>query len=221
MYVLTFDTTAAQCSILLQKDGVVLDKFNQRMDFGQSEALIPEIKAMLSRQKLTFAELNMVVVCVGPGSFTGVRASIAAARAFAFACPHLIVSGVSAFAAYINTLEANDRAELNVVIIETKRNDFYYQIFDKNLNKITTASAGDYEDIVAQLRGPKVTMIGDGVERFLSKPSGLSLHCLKMSEALDIEKVADCGYQLWQAKRVDFPKPVYLRSPDVTPPKCA
>lgn len=221
MYVLAFDTTAAQCSIILQKDGTVLDKFNQRMDFGQSEALIPEIKAMLIRQQLDFSELNLVVVCAGPGSFTGVRASISAARAFALACPDLIVSGVSAFDSYINSLEGEEVAELNGVLIETKRNDFYYQIFDNNLQKVTAPSAGEYEDIIAQLRHKKVTLIGDGVERFLSKPSGLSLHCVKMTEALDIKKVADCGYQQWQDKRVDFPKPIYLRLPDVSPPKCS
>lgn len=221
MYILTFDTTAAQCSILLQKDDEVLSKFSKRMDFGQAEALIPQIQIMLNQQGLSFADIAMVTVCVGPGSFTGVRASIAAARAFSIACPDLLVSGVSAFDAYALSLAEDEKAAINAVIIETKRNDFYFQLFDCNLNKLSAPGAGEYEDIINQLRNKKVTLIGDGVERFLSKPSGLSLHFVKMSEALEIEQVAACGLKQLKDKRIDFPKPIYLRSPDVSPPKCA
>ena len=219
MYILAFDTTAAQCSIILQKDNQVLSLYNEYMDFGQSEVLLPQIKRMLKEQSLQFSDINLLLVCVGPGSFTGVRASVAAARIFPFACPKISVGGISAFDAYIKGLSKEELSEINAVIIETKREDFYVQLYDKNLHKIEAASAMNYDDLVKVLRYKKVSLIGDGVERFLNHPSGLSLHCIKMPDALPIEFLVECGLQQYQDKKLDFPKPLYLRAPDVTLPK--
>lgn len=215
MYTLAFDTTANGVSILLSKDGRTVDSFQEEMDFGQAEVLIPEILNTLESENLQFKDLDLAVVCTGPGSFTGVRSSISAARAFGLACPNTKVIGVSAFEAYVHGLQPDEVATINAVIIETKREDFYYQLFDDKKKKITEPSAGTYEEIINQLRGPKITLVGDGVERFLNKPSGLSLHVIKMLNCPPIEDLAACGIHKYQNKIFDFPKPLYLRAPDV------
>lgn len=215
MYTLAFDTTANGVSILLSKDGRTVDSFQEEMDFGQAEVLIPEIRNTLESENLQFKDLDLAVVCTGPGSFTGVRSSISAARAFGLACPNTKIIGVSAFEAYVHGLQPDEVATINAVIIETKREDFYYQLFDDKKKKITEPSAGTYEEIINQLRGPKITLVGDGVERFLNKPSGLSLHVIKMLNCPPIEDLAACGIHKYQNKIFDFPKPLYLRAPDV------
>ena len=219
MYNLAFDTTGAQCAVILRKDEKTLDLYSKFMDFGQADELLPQIKRMLEGQNLTFADLSLVAVCTGPGSFTGVRASISAARAFSIACSHLAVDGVSAFDAYVEAFHPEELAEANIVIIETKREDFYFQIYDHNRNKITSPQAAVYEDIMPLLRHKKVSITGDGVERFLSRPTGLSLHCIKMPEALDITNLAQVACRHFNNKQLDFPKPLYLRAPDVSMPK--
>ena len=216
MYTLAFDTTAAACSVILLQDRKTLSVWSQAMEFGQAEALIPEIKNILEKHNLDFSELGLLAVCTGPGSFTGVRAGISAARAFGLACPDLAVAGVSAFDAYLPELFGDEIAEKNLVVIETKREDFYYQIFDAGFKRLTVPAAGTREDILAQLKGGrKVSIIGDGAERFLSRPSGLSLHCVKMSGGIDVYNVAVCALHQFENKKIDFPKPVYLRAPDV------
>lgn len=215
MYSLTFDTTGSACSILLMKDQQVISKFCQTADFGQAETLMTELQKMLKQNNLLFNDLNLVTVCVGPGSFTGVRSSVAAARAFALACPQTTVSGVSAFEAYVQTLKEDELAEVNVVLIETKRDDFYVQCFDQNRQKISAPQAAHYEDIIRMLQGKKVSFTGDGVERFLSRPSGLSLHAIHFENCLPVEALAFCAIKKFQNKITDFPKPLYLKAPDV------
>lgn len=217
MYNLAFDTTAAACSIALLQDDKVIDFYSQAMDFGQAEILIPQIKILMENNHLSFDDLDEITVCVGPGSFTGVRSSISAARAFGLAKPHIQICGVNAFDAYLVSLafSPDEIGFYNVVLIETKREDFYYQIFDENLKPLTEPAADTRENIIAQLHNKKVTMIGDGVERFLMSPTGLSLHCIKDESFLPIENVGLCGYKQYMKKRVDFPKPLYLRAPDV------
>lgn len=217
MYTLAFDTTAARCSIALFSDEHCVDTFVKEMEFGQAETLIPEIQNILQKHNLNFSNLDLIVVCVGPGSFTGVRSSIASARSFGLACPHLEVLGVNAFDTYAHSLQwhPDEIGDLNAVIIETKRNDFYYQIFDNNLQAITEASAANREDIINLLRNKKVTFVGDGVERFLNSPTGLSLHAIINSQGIDIKDLATCGISRYRRKQHNYPKPLYLRAPDV------
>lgn len=215
MYTLAFDTTADGCFIALLNDNMVLEKFQQEMDFGQAEVLMPEIENILNRRHLKFSDIGLLAVCIGPGSFTGVRSSIAAARSFSLALPNMQITGVSAFEAYVHSLEINELSALNAVIIETKRDDFYFQLFNGKLEKLCDAAALPYEQIIDMLKGKTVTLIGNGVERFLDKPSGLTLHAIRMDKSADIADLAACALQKFQTKKLNYPKPLYLRAPDV------
>lgn len=212
---LAFDTTAQSCSVILTRDGTTLDKSTRKMDFGQSEALMPAIKDILDKNNLKMRELDLITVCTGPGSFTGVRSALSAARTFELALPQIGLTGVSAFEAYIEDLEPDELAEINAVIIETKRSDFYFQPFDRHKKPLESPQALNYEEIIDKLRNRKITFTGDGVERFLSKPSGLSLHVINMPDIPPIGALARCGAERWGKKNLDYPKPLYLRAPDV------
>jgi tRNA threonylcarbamoyladenosine biosynthesis protein TsaB len=215
MYTLAIDTTAAACLIALFKDEKCVEKYAQEMDFGQAEVLIPEIGHLLQKNRLTMSDLSLLVVCVGPGSFTGVRSSIACARAFAIALPALNITGVSAFDAYVTSLDMSELSEYNAVIIETKRDDFYFQLFNGKLEKLCEPQALNYEEIINILKGHTITLIGDGVERFLDKPSGLVLHSVKLESSIKIADLAMCALKKYEQKKLNYPKPLYLRAPDV------
>lgn len=215
MLTLAFDTTADCCAIALLHDNKIVEKFSEEMDFGQAETLMPQIQKMLQSQNLTFNDLNLLAVCIGPGSFTGVRSSIAAARAFGLACPNLKVTGVTAFEAYAHSLDMSELSDYNAVIIETKRADFYFQLFNGRLEKPCDAEALPYEEIISRLKGKTVTLIGNGVERFLDRPSGLVLHTIRMDKTASITDLAACAIQKMNNKKLNYPKPLYLRAPDV------
>lgn len=215
MYTLAFDTTGSFCSIILLKDGAIAARKNIETDFGQAEILMGSISSILKNEKINFKDITLTAVCTGPGSFTGVRSSIAAARAFALACPQSTVCGISAFEAYMHALPEKELAEVNAVLIETKREDYYVQYFDKQRNKILPPATERYEDIIHFLQGKKVTFTGDGIQRFLSRPSGLSLHAVNIASFVPIEALAECAIQKFEHKTTDFPKPVYLKAPDI------
>ncbi len=215
MYNLAFDTTGQSCSVILTKDGETLEKSVKKMDFGQAEVLLPTIQNILENHGITMKELDLITVCTGPGSFTGVRSSLSAARTFGLALPEIGLTGVSSFEAYVEDIEPDELAEINAIIIETKREDFYVQLFDVHKKPLIQPQALNYADIIDKLRNHKVTLVGDGVERFLSQPSGLSLHAIKMEEMLSISALARCGANRYIKKCLDYPKPLYLRAPDV------
>lgn len=215
MFTLAFDTTANYCNIVLLDATKVIAKYSEEMEFGQAEVLLPQIQKILQKQNLQFRDIGLLGVCVGPGSFTGVRSSIAAARALFLAQSQMEVTGVTAFEAYMHSLDMSELSSTNAVIIETKRDDFYVQLFNGRYEKQTEAAAMPYDEIIKMLKGKTVTLIGNGVERFLDKPSGLVLHTIRMDRSVAATDVAMCALQKFNARKLNYPKPLYLRAPDV------
>ena len=85
MRLLALDTATSACSAALWQDGTVLARHLQPMARGQSEALLPMVAAVMAEAGLAFADLDLLAVTVGPGTFTGIRIGLAAARGLALA----------------------------------------------------------------------------------------------------------------------------------------
>ncbi len=216
MYHIVFDTTGPRCAVGLFLESKRVDSFEKEMEFGQAEELIVQIQNLLNKQNLIFDDIQMVSVCVGPGSFTGVRASVSAARAFAVARgDSLVVQGISAFEIYMAMLEDDHLAEHNIVVIETKREDFYYQSFDKQRKKLCEPQALTREDILSHAKNKQVSIVGDAIERFCNVPCGLRLHYIGQQRGVCLEKFGQMAYKRYLNKSTNFPHPLYLKAPDI------
>ena len=98
MRVLAIDTALAACSaaVLDTVYGGVIASESLPMVRGQAEALIPLIARVMQRAELGFADIDRVAVTTGPGSFTGLRVGISAARGIALAADKPAVRRVNA-----------------------------------------------------------------------------------------------------------------------------
>lgn len=211
MYTLVFDTTAGGVGIGLFNGERLVSKICKVMEFGQAEELAAGVSLVLKDNSLAFSDVGLLGVCTGPGSFTGVRAGLAFARGLCFGNPELKATGVSSFEVYARMLKEENRAAYNAVVIETKREDFYFQLFDKNLNKLTAPQALLREEIARLLKGKQASFAGDGVERLLSVSMGLQIKDVEIFEMIDVEKMFEAVEQKFLTKSLDFPKPLYIR----------
>ncbi len=211
MYTLVFDTTGFGVGIGLYRDDTVVGKIEKTMEFGQAEELACGVQALLEDAGIAFGDVELLGVCTGPGSFTGVRAGLACARGLGLGAPELKMTGVSAFEAYARMLKEQDRAVYNAVVIETKREDFYFQLFDQNLRKLSEPAALTREEIVKKLKNHQTSFIGDGVERLLSVSSGLQIKQVELAEMIEVSALFAATKQKYFEKSLDFPKPLYIR----------
>lgn len=94
---LAFDTSAAYCAAALLFRGTITTRVDE-MKKGQAEHLMPMLNEMLSDAGLTWQDLDGVGVGLGPGNFTGIRISVAAARGVALGLgkPAIGVNGFEA-----------------------------------------------------------------------------------------------------------------------------
>ncbi len=96
--ILAFDTSAAHCAAALLRGDRVIAAFCEQMARGQAERLFPLLDDMVQGAGLTWPDLHGIGVGIGPGNFTGIRISVAAARGLALALD-IPAIGISTLAA--------------------------------------------------------------------------------------------------------------------------
>ena len=98
--VLAFDTSAAHCAAAVVSGSRILAERVEQMDKGQAERLMPLLAEVLAEAQVAYAGLSAIGVGTGPGNFTGVRISVAAARGLALGLgiPAIGVTGFEALA---------------------------------------------------------------------------------------------------------------------------
>ena len=94
MLILALDTALAACSVALWGEGRILAHKSEDMARGHSERLIPMVLEVMHEAGVGFAAVTQIAATVGPGSFTGVRIALAAARGLALA-RHVPLIGVT------------------------------------------------------------------------------------------------------------------------------
>jgi len=131
MLILALDTASPLCAAALAENGRMLARADDALGKGHSEHLIRQLPALLAQAGRRFSDLDRIGVNIGPGSFTGVRVGVAAARALALALNRPAV-GISAFAALKAQAEAalKAAAPLNMgVALNGARGQIYWQYF--------------------------------------------------------------------------------------------
>src|SRR5690348_51461 len=130
MRVLAIDTALEACSVaVLDTEHAELRLHESlQMQRGHAEALMPMIARVLDRARLDFAAIDRIAVTVGPGSFTGLRVGIAAARGIALAAAKPAI-GLSTLAAFAAPFIAADDTLPVVVAIDAKHDHVYFQVF--------------------------------------------------------------------------------------------
>jgi tRNA threonylcarbamoyl adenosine modification protein YeaZ len=221
MLVLAIDTALEACSAAVLDTGgdVIVARESLPMSRGQAEALMPLVARVMDASGKTFAALDRIAVTVGPGSFTGLRVGIAAARGIALAAgkPAVGVSTLAAFAA--PHLAADDSAAV-VAAIDARHDHVYLQVFGPGGRVLVEPRIAPLSEAVAAAAGAKC-ITGTAVELLASAwPENLSR--LKMTDARaapDIDWVARLGAAASETQ--DAPKPLYLRAPDAQPQDAA
>ena len=132
MNILAFDTCFDGCSVCVAErrgDAVVpLSFLMERFETGHAERLIPMIGEAMQQAGLSFDHLGRIAVTVGPGTFTGTRIGVAAARALALATGAQTV-GVSSLAVMAEVARREVTAPQLAVVVDARRGEVYAQLF--------------------------------------------------------------------------------------------
>jgi tRNA threonylcarbamoyladenosine biosynthesis protein TsaB len=223
MRVLAIDTALAACSAaVLDTDhgGGVLAGESLPMTRGHAEALMPLIYHVMQRSALTFPEIDRVAVTTGPGSYTGLRVGISAARGIALAADKPSV-GVSTLTAFAAPLLADDETTPVVTAIDARHDHVYLQVFGVGGRVLVSPRLAPLSEAVRAAADAPSRIIGSAAQSVADRlPRGAPLPLLvDVLDAPDIVWVARMGAVLPEPQSP--PKPQYLRAPDAQPQNAA
>lgn len=142
MICLFFDTSSDLLKVSLIKDNKIIFDKELHTKNDHSSYLVPTIDEAFKSNNIDFKELDEIIVSNGPGSFTGTRISIAVAKtyAFSFNVPVYMISSLE------ELIYDNDGYDFYVPIIEEKKENLYFSIFDKDKKRVMddTYSSTEY-----------------------------------------------------------------------------
>nr|WP_068429747.1 tRNA (adenosine(37)-N6)-threonylcarbamoyltransferase complex dimerization subunit type 1 TsaB [Magnetospirillum sp. XM-1] len=215
MIVLAMDSSTSACSAALWSEGRVLARRLSPMARGQSEALMPMVAEVMGEAGLTFADLGLLAVTVGPGAFTGLRIGLAAARGLALASGKPL-AGVATPLAVAAGIAGQERQGRNLLVaIESRRDEKWMQLFDAELNPLSDIRALLPAQAVELATGP-VVVAGDAAALILPHlPEGVAAGAIGYPDAA---LVAALAARQWERGESLPPEPLYLRDADVTMP---
>ena len=162
--ILAFETSAKAAGVALLEDGKLLGESYQNTGLTHSQTLMAMAEALLIHCGKTADAVTAVAVAAGPGSFTGVRIGVAAAKGFAWGrdSPCYGVSTLEAMARNFDAWEG-----FVVPTMDARRDQTYTAIFQAeggNLSRITEDEAISYEELGEKLKNCEkpIFLVGDG-----------------------------------------------------------
>ena len=222
MRVLAIDTALKTCAacVIEGDDGREVAREAEAMERGHAEALLPLLERVMARVEGGFEALDRVAVTVGPGSYTGLRVGISAARAIGLAAgiPVVGVTTLSALLAPVLAEAPQGAGEAGAIAaaIDARHGCVYLQAIGAEGILVPPLHVRLEEAAPLLAPGP-VALVGSGAPAVLSalRASGLEARLLDAPGAPEIGWVAALGAVADPAQAL--PRPLYLRGPDAAP----
>lgn len=220
MLLLAIDTAGPNCAVALARaDGSgadVLYRIEERIGRGHAERLIAMVDAALGSAGLSYPDLDRIAVTTGPGSFTGVRIGVAAARGLALALgvPAIGIGSLAALA--FPAIRSRDAGTV-IAALDARRGEIYALARDLATGSLLLdVAAAPPEDLAKELAQATRPLVLTGAGAPLLAPH-LSDNDVEMAEAAEAPDIADVAILGLRAEPGRPPVPLYARGADAKP----
>ena len=163
MLVLAIDTATKIGSVALYDDKIgVIGEINLYVKVNHSNVIMDAVDSLFKLSGLNIKDVDRIAVTIGPGSFTGIRIGTAIAKGLAYSLKKPIV-GVNELDVLAHMGE--NREDIIVPLIDARKERVYfskYRYVDSILLREEEYKDGELRDVLEELKGKKVTFIGDG-----------------------------------------------------------
>lgn len=150
-HILLIDTSAQKCCVGLVRDGELLHSLVHEERQSQAAVINLMIEQLFEQAKCQLSELNAIAVCSGPGSYTGLRIGMAAAKGLAFGLgkPLILQHKLELIAQQF--VQMNHAYWHYVVLISARENEFFYACYDADMHIVHQPIHADTEKVKEQI----------------------------------------------------------------------
>jgi tRNA threonylcarbamoyladenosine biosynthesis protein TsaB len=220
MLILAIDTALDACAAaVLDTDATkIVAQETLPMKRGHAEALMPLIARVMKASGVAFMSLDRIAVTTGPGSFTGLRVGLSAARGIALAAAKPVV-GLTTLTAYAAPFVGENSAHPILSAIDARHDHVYFQVVSGDGGSLVKPKVAPISEALEASRYGAPHLVGNAAKILADRwPSDAPPPAkVDMQPAPDINWVAWVGAAVSPATAPA--KPYYLRAPDAKPPK--
>ncbi|MBP4136565.1 tRNA (adenosine(37)-N6)-threonylcarbamoyltransferase complex dimerization subunit type 1 TsaB [Flavobacterium geliluteum] len=211
-FILNIETATKNCSVSIAKNGeTILCKEIAEEGYSHDEKLHVFIEDIVKEAAISMQDLVAIAVSQGPGSYTGLRIGVSAAKGLCFALdiPLIAIDTLQTLASKVNSKDGKI-----IPMLDARRMEVYSAIFNSNLEKeravqaeiITENSFSDFEETLY--------FVGDCAEKckpFLVKDNFIFLEDIKYPSAREMSKISYEKYKISDTVDVAYFEPYYLK----------
>jgi tRNA threonylcarbamoyladenosine biosynthesis protein TsaB len=218
MLILAIDTALDACAaaVLDTEAERMAAHESQPMKRGHAEALMPLIRRVMSRSGLSFSALDRIAVTTGPGSFTGLRVGLSAARGIALAAKRPVV-GLTTLSAYAAPLISEDRAHPIISAIDARHDHVYFQVVSGVGDALISPRIVPIEEALEASRFGAAHLVGNAANILADRWPETATPTF----SVNAQAAPDISWVAWLGAAADPiaapPRPFYLRAPDAKP----
>ena len=179
MLILAMESSAKPASVAICEGSALLGQYFQNSGLTHSRTLMAMVESLLNNLSIKAKELDLIAVAKGPGSFTGVRIGVSAAKGLGWSLD-IPIAGVSALEAMAHQIPTPD--VIICPVMDARRSQVYNALFDRsdgNLIRLCDDRALSLDELSLQLSalGRPVLLVGDGAGLAFDYLSGAGVSC--------------------------------------------
>jgi tRNA threonylcarbamoyladenosine biosynthesis protein TsaB len=220
MLILAIDTALDACAagVLDTEAGKLIAQESLGMKRGHAEALMPLIARVMKESGVAFASLDRIAVTTGPGSFTGLRVGLSAARGIALAANKPVV-GLTTLSAYAAPVVSQNLEQPVISAIDARHDHVYFQVVSGNGSPLVRPRVAPIEEALGAARFGAPHLVGNAAEILSQRWPAQAPPPFKV----DAQSAPDIAWVAWLGAAVSPntapARPFYLRAPDAKPAK--
>src|SRR6202521_3847989 len=218
MLILAIDTALDACAagVLDTDAGKLIARESLAMRRAHAEALMPLIARVIKEAAIAFAALDRIAVTTGPGSFTGLRVGLSAARGIALAANKPVV-GLTTLTAYAAPLVSQDGEHPVISAIDARHDHVYLQAVSGNGSSLIRPRVASIEEALGAARFGAPHLVGNAAQILADRWPAQAPPPFKV----DALPAPDIAWVAWLGAAVSPntapARPFYLRAPDAKP----
>jgi tRNA threonylcarbamoyladenosine biosynthesis protein TsaB len=219
MLILAIDTALDACAaaVLDTEGGKLIAQESQAMKRGHAEALMPLIGRVISASGTAFTDLDRIAVTTGPGSFTGLRVGLSAARGIALAA-NIPVVGVTTLTAYAAPIVSRNAEHPVISAIDARHDHVYLQVVSGNGSALVRPRVAPMDEALDASRFGAPVLVGNAAGLLAERWPSHAAAPVKV----DMQSAPDISWVGWLGAAVSPntapARPFYLRAPDAKAP---
>lgn len=218
MLILAIDTALDACAAAVLDTGTskVIAMESQAMKRGHAEALMPLLARVMKETGIPFAALDRIAVTSGPGSFTGLRVGLSAARGIGLAAGKPVV-GLTTLSTYAAPIVSEGGEQPVISAIDARHDQVYLQVVSGDGSSLVRPKVASVEEALSASRFGAPYLVGNAAAILAARWPSDAPPPFKV----DAQPAPDIIWVAWLGAAVNADTapatPYYLRAPDAKP----